>query len=216
MMNKSRFRMLLLPITLIVGAVLLTGCNRTMVFGENTGFNLGVSVDAAKSLPVEVNTGFKRQVVGIIPSSEDPVNGRARGESTSMISRFQLGQERKTEGDPFDNRITISSAFASGKAAVTVIEESEDPVAAVNAIVQAKKLTASTEPTDVAVRQRLVNFVNTSNVNLQTYLAMAEQENLTVLAGLPAEARAANAIIDQANTQGNKKILKRLQDLNLV
>ena len=190
-------------------------CERTMVFGESTGLNIGVSVDAAKGTPVEVNTGFKRQVVGIVPSSQNRQGDRTKGEATSMISRFEIGHQGGADTNEFNNKVTIRSAFASGEAAVNVIGN-DKATEIVNSILGPTPLVASRDPENVSTRSALGNFISKSDANQSLYLTLAQKYNLTVPAGVPPEIQVANAVVNPDNASGNEKILKELKDLKLI
>lgn len=94
---------------LLVPAILLaSGCTNLM-YGERTGFNLGMFVNSDPAKPVKINAGLERSVGTVAP----PVS--SDGESVSMVSHFSLTQ---TEGyNLLNEELTISTDFASGEAA---------------------------------------------------------------------------------------------------
>ena len=117
--------LLRLPLAAGLALLTITGCTDALVYGESSGANLAITVDPAKSQPLEVNFGAKRSVVGIVPpldKNED--TDKPAGEAISMFSHFSLNYE-ENESDPFRGKLTVRSAFASGMAARAIPDNAD-------------------------------------------------------------------------------------------
>ena len=156
--------------------IAVTGCDRTLVYGERSGFNLGISVTPSENLPIEVNAGIKRRVIGIIPPTGEPQNGHVNGEAVNMFSRFDVQHEPSATGALFGTH-TVSSAFASGRAA-TVIAESSNAEKVVAAIVNPKVITLDNTPKVAKVRKALLAYINGSPQQKANYLKLAENRGI--------------------------------------
>jgi hypothetical protein len=130
----------------------ISGCaqitTQTMVFGERTGLNIGINVDPAKATPFEFNTGFRRQVVGIIPASKLNELGEADGEATNMISHFELEQPTDEDANPFNEQIAMRGAFISGKAALELLTPDNETVNAVVSKVAEEQVSSCNDSTE--------------------------------------------------------------------
>jgi hypothetical protein len=192
--------------TAIFAAMALTGCERTLVYGERTGTNLGINVDAAKSRPIEVNFGLKRDVVGVIPGSGQIA---PKGEAVNLFSRFGLVYEEGNAG-LFGGKLTVSTAFASGAAAVE-IAEGKEAEAAVAAIVRPIEFTLSSDLAQREAITALFNYTGQSVINAETYLAIAEAKGLVVSSGPDPNTRAVGTIANPENGTGNISIARFLK-----
>lgn len=98
----------------------LTGCGRTLVFGERDGVNLSIRANASSTPPLEVNFGLDRVVATIVPPAGES-NSRPIGEAVNMFAGFQV--ERYSDLNPtkpLGIDLQITTQFASGDAAVSV------------------------------------------------------------------------------------------------
>jgi hypothetical protein len=126
----------------LLALLLLAGCQKTLVFFEQTAFKLGISVNEEPPVPLEVTVGLKRRVVAISPPKKPLEEGSPVSEAVSLLSRFDviyLPDEptgTPSPGNPFGGTLRIISAFASGEAAVTI---AGDPVATA-AVVEPERL----------------------------------------------------------------------------
>ena len=155
---------------LVLALPALAGCQKTLVFFEQTAFKLGISVNEEPPIPLEVTVGLKRRVVAISPPKKPLEQGSPSSEAVSSLSRFDViylpdGETTTTPspaapsatstvtaptgtpapspaapreatpeaiptvtaptgtpspGNPFRGTLRITSAFASGEAAVTL------------------------------------------------------------------------------------------------
>ncbi len=138
-MSKFRF-----PIALVFALSALAGCTDALVYGESSGVNLAITVDPAKSQPLEVNFGAKRSVIGIVPpvdKNED--TDKPAGEAVSMFSHFSLNYE-ENESDPFRGKLRVRSAFASGMAARAIPDNADVDVLVKNLVGDRIEKTIST------------------------------------------------------------------------
>jgi hypothetical protein len=137
---------------LVLALPALAGCQKTLVFFEQTAFKLGISVNEEPPIPLEVTVGLKRRVVAISPPKKPLEQGSPSSEAVRLLSRFDViylpdGETvaatpspaapsatpgatstvtaptgTPSPGDPFGGTLRIISAFASGKAAVTLAD----------------------------------------------------------------------------------------------
>ncbi|GAA6182330.1 hypothetical protein NBRC116594_37680 [Shimia sp. NS0008-38b] len=210
--------------TFLMGLVALSmsGCadltTNTMVFGERTGINIGVTVDPAKSTPIELNTGFRRQVIGVTPPSKVDANGNAVGEAANMASNFDLAQAVDESGNPLTGgSVSMRGSFMSGKAATTFFARSdENTVNAVTNKLAAKQVVAvegSANTAEIAVEDTLVALINANpSENAPRYLTLAKSKGLTVAPHGSPQISAILTAKDARNAAGNKEILKELSD----
>ncbi len=192
-------------------ALTLMGCERTLVYGERSGFNLGIFVSPAESLPLEVNVGVKRRVVGIIPPAEEPDGSKVKGEAVNMFSRFDIHYQEKT-ASPFAGVHTVSAAFASG-AAATAIADGDNPAKVVNAIVQPEVIRLDNSPEAIKVRMALTDYINGNDDRVEEYLTLARERGIVVDDELLEEAApyaALVAITRPENTRKNSQIADQL------
>lgn len=179
-------------------------CDKALVYGDRTGFNLAIRTDAAEGHPLEVNAGLQRRVVGYVPPRKRDGSGAPVGEAVNMVSKFDLQRTAGATGG-LDDTITIRAAFASGQAAIKAAKEP----AAVARIAKGPEITLSADPGDKAVRNKLWRFI-VPEQNLATYLALARQQGLTVAdAGTPRDS-AMITIGNPANAAGNRRIAAAL------
>lgn len=192
-------------------AVLVAGCERTLVYGERSGFNLGVRVDPAQSLPLEVNAGLKRSVVGLVPPSEPSEPNRPKGEAVNMFSRFNIDYA-ENDASVFGGKLTVSTAFASGQAAMAIAKRDADKARKmVEAIVRPVEATLPDDPEKLGVINALAMFAARSPAHRDFYLALAEARGIDLLpADEPASTRFAAAVADERNEEKNRKIAKEL------
>jgi hypothetical protein len=125
-----------IPCLLAALAVLTAGgCSRTLVFAEREGVNLAIRADPARSPPLEVNFGYNRVVGTTVPPVAEKqgsgVTTEPHGQAVNMISGFQvLSAKIDPANKPLNVDLTISSQFASGRAA-TAIADNAPAVAAI-------------------------------------------------------------------------------------
>ena len=115
-MNKNIIYILLI----FVSFGIFSGCSNTLIYGEQSGFNLSVKVDPKQSSPIKVNAGLERTVVTNAPPKETD-NGEAKGEAASMFSNFNLLYDEET--GPLQGKLTIQTRFASGGAALAIADD---------------------------------------------------------------------------------------------
>jgi hypothetical protein len=105
------------------GILVLAGCNRTLVFGEETGFNMGIFVKPNESTPLQVNFGLDRKVASIVPPKTEPGPQGANGEAVNMFAGFRAAYDTVQKDNvvqPFAGSLRIRTQFASGAAAKAI------------------------------------------------------------------------------------------------
>ena len=75
---------------LVLALPALAGCQKTLVFFEQTAFKLGISVNEEPPIPLEVTVGLKRRVVAISPPKKPLEQGSPSSEAVSLLSRFDV------------------------------------------------------------------------------------------------------------------------------
>jgi len=111
----------------------LSGCGKTLMFGERSGLNLAIRVDPAGQPPVMLNLGLNRTVGTIVPPATQSRDNRPSGDAISMFSGFQVesfsdpvqitpATVARATGNPFSVDLLIGTQFASGAAAMAVAE----------------------------------------------------------------------------------------------
>jgi len=106
--------------------MLAPGCTNTLMFGEQTSFDLAIHVNNDPVEPVKVNAGLKRHVVAVVPPrqverGEDSTV--AADEAVNLFSGFKLKHEDTSVLNPFAGKLTIRTQFASGAAALEVASD---------------------------------------------------------------------------------------------
>ncbi|MEM9043347.1 MAG: hypothetical protein AAGC81_01540 [Pseudomonadota bacterium] len=200
-----------LSLTILASVVLMAGCTRdTLVYAERSGFNVAITVDPAESLPVEVNAGLKRRVVGVIPPirEPDPETSRVNGEAVNMFSRFDLIYDENESGVLLGTH-RISTAFASGAAALEIAKR-DDAEEFVEAITDPIRVSLSADPEDVRVRRALTRYVQDTDNKRTTYLALAVTAGIAINQDVPPASQAMIAISDANNAEKNKVIAGQL------
>jgi hypothetical protein len=119
-----------LPAPLVLAVtLLLTGCGRTLVFAEQTGFNLSIVAKPSEATPLKVNIGLDRTVASLVPPiHENTPQGRVDGEGVNVFAGFNAHYDSATQ--PLAGNLRIRTQFASGQAA-TAIAGDPDAVARV-------------------------------------------------------------------------------------
>jgi hypothetical protein len=102
----------------------VTGCGRTLVFGERDGLNFAIRADSASQPPLEVNFGLDRTVGTIIPPAAQ-VDGRPVGEVVNMFAGFQIDRDDTGTPTPLGVKLRVATQFASGAAAVSIAGKPE-------------------------------------------------------------------------------------------
>src|SRR5882724_11099365 len=114
MPNASYIRIGRHAAALIVGALLLGGCENNLIFLERSGFNLAINVNDDPTTPVEVNAGLKRSIVALVPPTGDPVKTesgtRANGEAVNLVSGYDLGYT-ESQTSVLGGTLTIRTQF---------------------------------------------------------------------------------------------------------
>jgi hypothetical protein len=105
----------------VLAVLLLTGCTRTLVFVERTGFNLGIFVKPNESTPLEVNFGLDRKVASIVPAKGEIGSQGVDGEAVNMYAGFRAQYDSAT--NPLSGDLHIRTQFASGGAALVIAGE---------------------------------------------------------------------------------------------
>lgn len=186
-------------------ATVAFACDRAIVYGDRTGFNLAIRTDVAEGQPVEVNAGLQRRVGGFVPPRKRDENGNAVGEAANLMSRFELTR-KAGEGLGLADTIWINSAFVSGDAAVKASQNADS----VASIFSAPGIRVSDAPEDVDAIGKLLNFTAVSEENRQAYLILARARGLKVAPDTDPFA-AQDAILDPANASGNRAIVTALK-----
>lgn len=188
--------------TALILAIAMIGsaCDRAIVYGDRTGFNLALRTDVAEGHPVEVNAGLQRRVGGFAPPRKRDKDGNAVGEAANLMSRFELAR-KAGEGLGLSDTIWINSAFVSGDAAVKASQNADS----VASIFSAPGIRVSDDPQDVDAIGKLLNFTAASDENRLAYLALARARGLKVAPDTDPFA-AQDAIVNSANASGNREI----------
>lgn len=217
----SRLTTRIRAVLVVVIAVAVSGCaqntTQNLVFGERTGLNIGISVDPAKASPLELNTGFRRQVVGIVPASKVDAQGRADGEAANMISHFELEQREANDGNSFDTEIAMRGAFISGQAALELVKDNDSTKLnnIINKVAASRVsvVTGSDKPIEINIEDALVAHINSNpEANAPDYLRRAKDGGLIITSHSLPQISAVQTAKDRRNAAGNKKIF---DDLNL-
>ncbi len=126
-MGDSSFRrrgLVVLPLTV---ALAVSGCGRTLVFVERTGFNMSVAVRPAETTPIDINFGLDRKVASIVPSAGSSTSqGQVDGEAVNMFAGFRAEYDVGSKGGvffPLQSDLTIRTQFASGAAATGIASD---------------------------------------------------------------------------------------------
>ena len=195
----------------------LLGCDNTLVYGESTGFNLSISADAAQATPFEANAGLKRRVVGLVPPLQRNQAGVPQSEASNLVGSFKVAQTQGN-GGPFDTKVIVASAYATGPAAVALVDGSTaDPkdeseaAAAVKNVAQATTIRLGETAADRKVVTALVNYAGASPANRDTYLGLARAQGIPLASGGDAATQATLAISDPKNAEKNALIAKALK-----
>jgi len=167
------------PLALVITLV-LTGCGRTLVFAEQTGFNLSIVVKSSEATPLNVNIGLDRTVASLVPPIHDNTpQGRVDGEGVNMFAGFAAHYDSATQ--PLAGNLRIRTQFASGEAS-TVIAEDPDAVLQVVNVSGAPLFTAvvvdeATEKRKVAIN-KYIRGLALSDSNKATLDLIAQQLKL--------------------------------------
>jgi hypothetical protein len=106
------------PVTLVITSV-LTGCGHTLVFAEQTGFNLSIIAKPSEATPLNVNIGLDRTVASLVPPiHENTPQGGVDGEGVNMFAGFRANYDPGTQ--PLAGDLQIRTQFASGQAALAI------------------------------------------------------------------------------------------------
>lgn len=190
----------------------------TMVFGERTGVNVGVIVDPGKTAPIELNTGFRRQVIGVIPPSQVDSQGRPAGEAVNMASHFEIKQVVDQNGNPLNGGLAMRGGFMSGGAASGFFGSAEPARAnaVANKLAQSEIVTvqAPSAPSDIQVSNEIVTLINANpNVVAPEYLRLAQARGLTIAEHPIPQISATQTAQDSRNAAANREILAELKNL---
>ncbi len=157
-------------VRMIVAGLLLSStasCTDALVFAENSGFNLGISVNEEPSTPLQVNAGLERTVLAFAPpAGETTTSGgkkSPKGEAVSLFSGFRLEDNHaNVTQSAFAGKLTIRTQFASGIAAQSVAGD----IKTVKAITS---VGVSYKPDANSIYLR--TYMNKSTVNMNKLLA---------------------------------------------
>lgn len=118
------------PLALAI-ALVLTGCGHTLVFAEQTGFNLSIIAKSSEATPLNVNLGLDRTVGSVVPPiHENTAQGLVDGEGVNMFSGFAAHYDSSTQ--PLTGNLRIRTQFASGEAALGIAGDPNAVVQVVN------------------------------------------------------------------------------------
>jgi hypothetical protein len=122
MMCLFNFRQIVALLAATAIAASVSGCGRTLVFGERDGVNLAIRADATSSPPIQANFGLNRTVGTIVPSVGQTKDGAPKGEAVSMFSGFQVDNTINVQKS-VDADLQVDTQFASGKAAIAIADK---------------------------------------------------------------------------------------------
>lgn len=111
-------------------AILVTACQDTLFYGENTAFNLAIHLNDNPQTPIEVNTGLKRHVGQVTPpvaTEQNEGKTAAVGEAVTTLSGFRLRYE-EDDTSVLLGDLYIRTQFATGEAASLL---ADNPIQAV-------------------------------------------------------------------------------------
>ena len=93
-------------------AVMLAGCTRTLAFGTATKFGLDISLRADQT--IDVSLGYDREEVAGIPAPyDDATDDASKGDTYSVLGTFKVKY-----GNPWMNQpLVLDQFFATGWAA---------------------------------------------------------------------------------------------------
>ena len=196
---------------LVAMCLIASGCNRTIAYGESTGFNLGIEADLATDAPAEVNVGFRRRVVGIVPPLEDADDGRVTGEAATILSRFEIDSTSNRQAI-LDTTVAVRGAFASGAAATELIVKNPNSERVLQDFANLEPVVVRVPdaPVERAVNEKLVSFISQSPENRDRYLGFAQGFGLAIPDSPSSGARALGAIGAEENASGNARIVTLL------
>jgi hypothetical protein len=118
------------PLALAITLV-LTGCSRTLVYAEQTSFNLSIVAKPSEATPLNVNIGLDRTVASLVPPiHENTPQGMVDGEGVNMFAGFAVHYDPATL--PFAGNLRIRTQFASGQAATTIAGDPDTVARVVN------------------------------------------------------------------------------------
>jgi hypothetical protein len=118
------------PLALAI-ALVLTGCGHTLVFAEQTGFNLSIIAKSSEATPLNVNLGLDRSVGSVVPPiHENTAQGLVDGEGVNMFAGFAAQYDSATQ--PLAGNLRIRTQFASGQAALAITGDPDAVVRVVN------------------------------------------------------------------------------------
>lgn len=163
-------------------ALVLAGCGDTLIYGERTGFNMAVSVDATRSLPIEVNIGMRRSVVAAVPPLEgtNQADGKPQGDAVNMLSFFDLGYKEEATGLGGD--LTIGTQFISGKSAALFINPNDNKTGALSVDGAAAKASTINAALGVTPGRPLSEALQARLEKIATYVRTLSKEEATNLA----------------------------------
>ncbi len=124
-------------------ALLLAGCGEALVYSEGTNISLAsITVNDNIAEPLSVNFGLKRTVATIAPHRGND------DEAVNMVSGFKYDNE-----DAFLGTLSITTEFASGKAALTLAKQNSEAAIRIMNI-------DFVEPDSDELRKRRENAIN--------------------------------------------------------
>jgi len=174
------------PLALAI-TLMLTGCGRTLVFAEQTGFNLSIIAKSSEATPLNVNIGLDRTVASLVPPiHENTPQGMVDGEGVNMLAGFKAAYDREigvNQGaHPFSGDLRIRTQFASGQAAWLIAGNPSAVLQVVNVsgvpLFTAVVVDEATENRKVAINQ-YIRGLATSDSNKATLDLIAQQLKLT-------------------------------------
>lgn len=187
-----------ITLSLPLAFLILGACGDTLVFGERTGFNLAVRTDAAEGLPLEVNAGLQRRVLGLVPDTSE----EGGGEAVNMVSAFNL-QRSGDDATPLSNTLVIESSFASGQAAI----EASESTGAIEAIFDLPGVTASQKPPDISATGKILDWLNEDMTRATEYNDFLRSSGVQVQDGPSAFATATKMAVDSNNAAINLRFV---------
>jgi hypothetical protein len=161
------------PLALAMTLV-LTGCGHTLVFAEQTGFNLSIVAKPSEATPLNVNIGLDRTVASSVPPiHENTPHGTVDGEGVNMFAGFNAHYDPGTQ--PLSGNLHIRTQFASGQAALMIAGDPDTVARVVN--VTGQPLGAPT-PIDIQpqvrpLRQRIEGLSTFQMLTLARDLGLA-------------------------------------------
>lgn len=194
-------------------SIALAGCDRALVYGDRSGFNLAIRQDVTEGSPLEVNAGLQRRVISYVPPRGLDANGNPTGEAANMLARYDYKRTPGTlEKGPFSGKFRLSTSFASGTAAKIAANDSKAAAKITQrpAYLDEPDGSFSKVPQENDRQTALLKYISQSEGHVRAYLALAQAEGLPASGQQTERTRAQETIFRPENAAGNKRIAAKL------